>query len=142
MLYCFYRPHARVAFSCGDELITKQSHKAECDIHNILKQYQRTGIITHVQNARPTYEDLPDSMDYQQSLNLIMEADEAFMNLPSKVRDHFKNDPGLFLAAFSDPSQRQTLTDFGLLQAPSSSPPLPVAPVPPPEPAPAPSNGV
>lgn len=141
MLRCFYRPHARVALDCGDELITKQSSKAECDIHNILKQYQRTGIITHVQSARPTYEDLPDSMDYQQALNTIMEADEAFFNLPAKVRDHFKNDPALLLAAFGDPSQRQALTDFGLLQAPSSSPSLPVAPVPPPEPSPGSSDG-
>lgn len=52
----FYRSaRRRVSIDCGDQLITKQSHKEECDIYNILRQYNRTGIITYVQNARPSY---------------------------------------------------------------------------------------
>lgn len=105
----------RVSFSCGDEVITKQSHKAECDINNILKQYQRTGIITHVQNARPTYEDLPSNIDFQQAMNTVLEAERAFLALPGKVRAHFDNDPERFLAAFYDPNQLDTLRGFGLV---------------------------
>jgi phage internal scaffolding protein len=112
----FYIPHSRVTFDCGDKLITKQSHKAECDIHNILKQYQRTGIITHVAKARPTFTDLPDNIDYQTAMNTIIEAQDAFALLPAKVRDHFGNDPARFLGAFSDPKQADTLREFGLLK--------------------------
>lgn len=112
----FYRPHARVALDCGTELITKQSHKGECDIHTILKQYQRTGIITHVQSARPSYLDLPDVCDYQESLAILDEAQAAFDALPSAVRSHFSNDPAAFLAAFSDPAQTDQLREFGLLK--------------------------
>lgn len=120
----------RVQFSSGDQLITKQSHKDECDIHRILKQYQRTGIITHVQSARPQYTDLPDSLDYHTALNVMIEAQSAFDALPSSVRDHFKNDPALFLAAFEDDKQADKLREFGLLN-----------PLPKPEPAPAPPEG-
>lgn len=105
----------RVSFSCGDEMVTKQSHKAECDINNILRQYQRTGIITHVQNARPTYEDLPSNVDFQQAMNTVLEAERAFLALPGKVRAHFDNDPERFLAAFYDPNQVETLRGFGLV---------------------------
>lgn len=112
----FYRPHSRVRLDCGDELITKQDFKAECDIHNILKQFQKTGIITHVQSARPTYEDLPSEVDFQASLHVIMQAEEAFAGLPSTVRSHFDNDPSRFLGAFSDPSQADKLREFGLLK--------------------------
>lgn len=112
-----FRRHARirVSFSCGDEMVTKQSHKAECDINNILKQYQRTGIITHVQNARPTYEDLPSNVDFQQAMNTVLEAERAFLALPGKVRAHFDNNPERFLAAFYDPNQVETLRGFGLV---------------------------
>lgn len=112
-----FRRHARirVTLNCGDEMVTKQSHKAECDIHNILKQYQRTGIITHVQNARPTYEDLPSGVDFQQAMNTVLEAERAFLALPGKVRAHFDNNPERFLAAFYDPSQVETLRGFGLV---------------------------
>lgn len=112
----FYRPHPRLSLDTGSEIITKQDFKAECDIHNILKQFQKTGIITHVQNARPTYEDLPSQLDFQQSLHVIMEAETAFAGLPSAVRSHFDNNPARFLGAFSDPGQHDKLREFGLLK--------------------------
>lgn len=117
----FHRARIRVSQAGGGELVTKQSHKAECDIHNILGQYRRTGIITHVQAARPTYADLPDGLDFQASMNLILQAQETFAALPAKVRDHFKNDPGVFLAAFQDPAQDDVLRSFGLLKEKEAS---------------------
>lgn len=124
----FYRHHERVTLDCGDELVTKQEHKAECDINNILRQYQRTGIITHVQAARGTYTDLPDALDFQEAMDTIIRAEAAFDGLPSKVRSHFLNDPTRFLAAFTDPAQAETLRAFGLLNptaipVPPSEPP-------------------
>lgn len=130
----FYRPHPRVSLDCGTDLITKQSHKAECDIHNILSQFQRTGILNHIQQRRPEFMDLPDSLDYQTSLNILLEAREAFEALPSSVRAHFANDPGQFLAAFSDPSQEAYLRDHGFLN-PKEGPSAPSATSPSPAPS-------
>lgn len=118
----FHRSRMRVSHAGGGELVTKQSHKAECDIHNILGQYRRTGIITHVQAARPTYADLPDGLDFQASMNLILQAQETFAALPARVRDHFRNDPQAFLAAFQDASQADTLRSFGLLKEKEADP--------------------
>lgn len=118
----FYRKHPRHSFSCGDQLITKQEHKDECDINRILKQYQRTGIITHVQKARADYTDLPDSVDFQESLNTIMVAEQAFNDLPATVRAHFVNEPSRFLAAFNDPAQYDYLRSVGLLRPTTPAP--------------------
>lgn len=117
----FYRPHPRVSLDCGDHLITKQSHKAECDIHNILRQYQRTGILEHVARGQQAFIELPDALDYQASLHVIANAQAAFAALPSTVRDHFSNSPELFLSAFTDPTQHSTLADLGLLTTPPTS---------------------
>lgn len=126
----FYRPHSRVSLDCGKESVTKQSHKAECDIHNILRQYQRTGLVTHVTNARPTYSDLPNISDFQEAIHLVMEAEAAFGALPARVRDAFSNDPAQLLAAMQDPSQADRLREFGLLKplAPSGASEAPPAP--------------
>lgn len=127
----FYRAaRKRVSISCGDEQITKQSHKDECDIHTILRQYQRTGIITHVQSARPEYTDLPSDVDFQSALHTLMQAETAFAALPAAVRAHFDNDPARFLSAFSDPSQDAKLREFGLLRSDVISPALDRAPEP------------
>lgn len=121
--YTMYRPHERVPAPSGGDEVTEQSHKAECDIHTILKQFQRTGILTHINERQPQFLDLPDGIDYQQSLHLLQHAQDAFAALPSKVRDRFDNDPGQFLAAFQDPGMAGELRDLGLLK-----------PVPPPDP--------
>lgn len=117
----------RVSLDCGDKLVTKQSHKDECDIHNILRQYSRTGIIAHVSKGMGEYIDLPDNIDYQQSINTLMEGQAAFAALPATVRDHFKNDPALFLGAFNDPAQAEYLRSVGLLQPLKPKPATPVA---------------
>lgn len=121
----FYRKHSRVSLDCGTIQITKQSHKQECDIYSILKQYQKTGIINHITNLQPEFTDLPSNLDYQSSLNTILAAQSTFDALPAKVRDHFHNDPARFLGAFSDPSQEAALREYGFL---NPSPPAPEPP--------------
>lgn len=116
----FYRQHSRVTLDCGNHLVTKQSHKQECDINNILSQYKRTGILNHISSNQPLYTDLPDSIDYQQSLHTIMQAQESFASLPSVVRNHFGNDPAAFLAAFTDPAQTDYLREHGFLKPPAA----------------------
>ncbi|QCQ84875.1 internal scaffolding protein [Blackfly microvirus SF02] len=125
-MYSFYRVHQRVYAPSGGDMVTKQECKDECDIHTILRQYQRTGIINHISNNKPVFEDLPDNVDFQNGMNLVLQAETAFAALPSRVRDRFGNDPGRFLAAFSDASMEGELRGLGLLkEAP------PVAPSPP-----------
>jgi phage internal scaffolding protein len=124
-----YIPRERVYAPHSDELITKQSMKAECDIHNILSQYKQTGIIKHIQQYQPRYEDLPDAIDFQQSMNTIIQAEEAFSTLPATVRDRFGNDPQTFLEALSDASQTEELRRLGILKpAPVPRPADPQAP--------------
>jgi phage internal scaffolding protein len=111
--------------------MTKQNHKAECDINNIIKQYQKTGILNHVANSTAEYLNLPSNFDYQDALNTVIAAEDAFNQLPSKVRDRFSNDPASLLAAINNPAMRTELEEFGILKKPASPPPSP-----PPTPAP------
>lgn len=140
--YGFYRPHNRVYAPHSDELMTKQSFKAECDIHNIIKQYQRTGVIQHIAAKQASFLNLPDPLDFQQSLSLVMQAEDSFADLPASVRDRFGNDPQRFLAAFQDPAMEKELRELGLiLPAPAPRPPDPqTAPASPPSPPPAPTE--
>ncbi len=114
----FFRKHARVIHVNSGELVTKQEMKAECDINNIIKQYQKTGIFSHISAQRPVYEDLPNNFDYQQALHTVMTAEDSFATLPSVVRDFYQNNPERFLAALSDPSQRARLTEWGVFEKP------------------------
>lgn len=122
-IYSFYVPHPRVQLDCGSELITEQWHKSECDINTILKQYQKTGIIAHINKSHGEYADLPDQMDFQAALALVQEASSAFSTLPSVVRDRFNNSPASFLLALRDPSQRAYLEEVGVFKRPPGAQP-------------------
>lgn len=112
----FYREHRRVPAPSGGRMMTKQEMAAECDIHNILKQYQRTGIVASVARVAPTFEDLPSVDDFQAGLHAIMAAEEAFAGLPAQLRATFDNDPERFLMALNDPAHRERLEEFGILK--------------------------
>lgn len=134
--HTFYRPHARVQEKgelinphTGDittpPSLTKQEFKREADINNILKQYSKTGMLTHlnVRAREGMYADLPDAVDFQESLHLVRQAETTFMTLPAKLRDRFGNDPAEFLAFCSDPRNLDEMRELGL----AIKPPLPDA---------------
>lgn len=119
-----YPRRLRVTLDCSDsENMTKQSHKEECDINNILTQFKRTGIIQHITQQQPIFTDLPDQMDYQQALHLQEQATEAFASLPSTVRRYFENNPAKLLNALGDPEQTSMLQELGILARPEQPQP-------------------
>lgn len=113
---------------------TKQSHKDECDIHKILSQYSRTGLLTHVAERPPFYVDVSGMPDYRSALNAVKEAEELFMELPAKTRSEFDNDPAVFLDFCNDPQNEDKMRELGLLPRHEAQP---VADSPPPEAPPA-----
>lgn len=107
----------------GEPSMTLQQFKEECDINNILSQYKKTGIIQHISKSQPLYAELPDSIDYQQSLHTIMAAQDAFEALPSVVRRYFHNDPAELLNAMTDPAMNDKLIELGVRNLPATPQP-------------------
>lgn len=95
---------------------TQQHMKAECEINNILRQYDKTGLITHVNRAVAQYGDFSEVNEYQESLNRVIAAQTAFMELPSDVRKRFGNDPGAFFEFATDPSNGEAMIEMGLAE--------------------------
>lgn len=143
----WYQPHIAVNWT-GEILdpktgelvkepsMTKQSFKDECDINNIVKRFEATGIIDHLnQRAREgVFVDLPDALDFQAALNLVAQAETAFMELPAALRARFENNPEKFLAFTADPANQQEMITLGLATdnrpppKPPAEPPAPPAP--------------
>lgn len=143
----FYVPHPRVTEDnttvnpvTGEVVnppsMTKQNFAKECDINNIIKQYRVTGQLAHIsaKAAQGSYRDLPDPLDFQESMNIVLAAEDSFSTLPAKVRDRFGNDPGQFLEFMADPKNREEAVKLGLVK--ELPPPEPLPPSPPPEPSP------
>lgn len=93
--------------------ITKQAFKEECNINNIMAKFQKTGIITHVQNHSPQYGDFTGG-DYTEAMNVITKANSMFQELPSSIRKEFENDPAKFLDFVSDEKNIERMVELGL----------------------------
>ncbi len=94
---------------------TKQSFRDECDINNILRQFNVTGQLP-VGSVQPQYGDFSGITDYQSALNAVMAAQDSFLALPAKLRARFDNDPALFVEFASDEANRDELKALGLLR--------------------------
>lgn len=116
------RRRVSISFANAEDM-TKQSHKQECDINNILSQYKRTGIIQHITQQQPIYTDLPPSFDYQEALHISMKAQDAFATLPSAVRRYFANDPTQLLMALGNPDMKDILIELGIVAKPDTPQP-------------------
>lgn len=128
--------------------LTQQHSKDECDINKIMARYVKTGVLDHVAKYAPQYTE-NNEVDYHNSMNIVLRANEMFADLPSPVRLRFENDPGQFLEFVNNPDNHSQLAEMGLtntpMSPPSDNPAPPTAPpgqqaspeTPPSEPAPA-----
>jgi len=104
----------RVSKNFTKPSMTKQCFKEECDINHIMKKYRVTGILEHQNRFQGDYTDCSGVVDYQTALQMIMNADEAFMTLPAKVRSEFNNDPGSFIEFATNPANEARMVEMGL----------------------------
>lgn len=108
----------RVCQAVGGPSMAKQEFKRECDINNIMKKFERTGLLDHVAQYQGDYGDFTDApASYHDAMNTVLHAQEMFMTIPAEIRAEFDNDPGTFLAAVDDPAQRGRLVELGILPA-------------------------
>lgn len=93
--------------------LTKQSFTAECDINNIMRKYQKTGAIDHVNKHEASY-GYATSDDFQSALETIRTGQTMFDELPSSIRTKFDNDPAKFLDFVQDQNNAGEMVELGL----------------------------
>ena len=107
-----YGKKLRVAIATGDGL-TEQNHKDETDINNIVRKYNKTGLIDHLNQFEKQYGDMT-GFDYQDAMNTVAAANTMFEGLPSAIRNQFDNDPAKFINFVDDENNQEKLVEMGL----------------------------
>lgn len=137
--YNFDRMESSIAtaLTCEDESRTQQQFLEDADVNVIMERFGVTGELP--QNVQlPSYTEYVEVFDFQTAQNAIRAGQEAFAEMPAKVRERFQNDPGRFIAFFNDEQNRAEGERLGLLIAKPAPEPTPG---PAPGPAPGPGEG-
>lgn len=120
-----YGPKLRVAIGFPEGSgRTRQSFKAECDINNIMQRFSRTGVFDSVNRQPGRYGDV-SGFSYQAAMDLVVAAQAQFAELPSKVRNRFRNDPQEFLSFMENEENRDEAIKLGLIERPKEPPQSP-----------------
>jgi phage internal scaffolding protein len=121
-----YGDRTRKGFETTGDSLTQQSHAAAADVRNIIKQYDRTGLIANVQKGVAQYGDYSEINEYSEALNMVREANENFAELPSHIREQFSNNAGIFFEFATNPKNKEKMIEMGLSKAPAGKSPAKV----------------
>ena len=118
------RAHARPVVSFLEPTASatggaQQHFKAECDINTIVEKYKKKGVVTHVSRFGPRY-GMCSPVDLHNALNVVLEAQQMFDELPARVREKFEGDPEKFLAFVQDEENADEMVELGLAHVPGS----------------------
>jgi len=124
--YSFSLPYVRMAYDdhmivsdatalrCLDESLASQSALEESDINTLVRRFGLDGELPKDVRA-PYYGDFTGLKSYQESLNALLVAQDAFMAMPARVRSEFDNDPHRFVDFCSKDENYDRMCDLGLL---------------------------
>lgn len=113
-----YGEKSRVKQEIVGESLTQQHFAHDADVRNIIKQYDKTGLIANVNRGVARYGDYSKVNEYRESLDLVIAANESFMELPSDIREMFGNDAGEFFEFATNPENDSKMVELGLKEAP------------------------
>lgn len=109
-------PPSRYVISFKDSVNkTVQSGKDDADINVIVRRFKLSGQLPPV-NAQPFFGDFSEVEDYHSAMNKIIEARNAFMDLPAETRKRFNNSPQELIDYLNNPElDREEARKLGLL---------------------------
>lgn len=125
-LYSVANP-ARIDVGADNDLpsMTRQEFTDECDINRLMAKYESHKFLPNAKTQEPMYLDFCDMPDLPTAMRAMMDAEEAFMSLPARVRREFDNDAMRFVEYASDAGNSEQLVEWGLA-APPAPPEKPI----------------
>lgn len=119
---------------------TRQEFAEECDVNVLMRKYDNSwppppnGYV-------PQYLDVTEVPDLMTAQAFLIDAQEAFMRLPARVRREFDNDPVQFVDFATDPENLDQMRLWGLAAPKEAAEASPRAGEPPAPPVGDPSSG-
>lgn len=99
---------------------TQQQFKEDVNINNIMEKFIQTGGYIDpliVNGKEPVYGDVSAVADLRESMQIVQQAEEQFMQLPSQLREKFDHDPMKLLEFVADPANLEAAQKLGLVEA-------------------------
>ncbi len=94
--------------------ITEQAHREQCDVNQIIRKYDKNGLIQHVSNFEASYGDV-SGIEFKKAQDQVINAKKMFNKLPSEIRKRFSNNPQELLSFMDNPNNRDEAIELGII---------------------------
>lgn len=91
---------------------TLQSQAEDADINVIMKRFANTGVLPQGHRV-PTFGDFTGITDFREAMDLVREAERAFLRVPAELRRRLDHDPQKFIEFCEDPANLPELRKYG-----------------------------
>jgi len=98
---------------CLDPGRTLQSHAEDADINVLVRRFGVTGTV-NISKRVPSYADYPEDFNFRDSLETIMQGEEAFAQVPAEIRARFHHNAAAFVEFCSKEENLPELRRLGL----------------------------
>lgn len=109
-----YVEHDPVDLDASHDGCCRQEFADECDINVLMATYEKTGVLNHFNKGTPQYLDVSAVPDLRTALQVLGDAEAAFMSLPAAVRREFDNDALKFIEYAENPENLGRMREWGL----------------------------
>lgn len=110
------RSTKRLSIDCSKDGRTQQHFKEQCNINFIVEKARKTGLLAHLNNRTPQYADVTKIPDYQDAMETIITANNAFWSLDARSRERFGNDPARMIDFLQDENNYDEAVKLGLVE--------------------------
>jgi len=105
----------RVQYSDSSPSMTQQHMKEMTNVNSIIEKYRRTGSFNHLSTSPGQYGDFSQFRDFRESMNHVINAQQAFDGLPAHLRKRFSNDPANLVEFLDDPQNLIEAEKLGIV---------------------------
>lgn len=96
---------------------TQQQFKEETDINEIVRRFGLTGTLPDNPHM-PNYGDFTGISDFKTAVDMVAQAESAFMEFPAELRARFQNDPQRLMEFLDNEANRKEALELGLVAKP------------------------
>lgn len=104
-----------------EDSLTQQDDAKDADINVIVSRFNKTGQLPQV-TAQMIQGDFTNAPDFRKCQEQLKAAQDAFQDIPAKIRSRFNNDPAEFIDFATNKENLDELRKLGLAE-PAKAPP-------------------
>jgi phosphotransferase system IIB component len=110
-------PRRPISTVNDEPTMTKQALADNANINKLIKKHGITHVVQNMSNLEVLYGEIT-SYDLQEAMQMNIDAQEAFMEVPSEVRKKFGNDAGAFIDFATNPENISQMREWGMAPPP------------------------